>query len=155
MTAQTKIIVPDEMREEIEQVVLDHAGPARPVRSALFRRLNDQSLGRKLALLSGVPLAALAAIAGLAWVALGTNDPGTAASLRWVIVAVTAVLIVLGIVAIRLVLAGTSNALRKLAGDMTALAAGENGTPRDPGAAAARRAGVAPGLGRRGYVVRV
>ncbi|MEC9065946.1 MAG: methyl-accepting chemotaxis protein [Pseudomonadota bacterium] len=124
MTAQTKIIVPDEMREEIEQVVLDHAGPARPVRSALFRRLNDQSLGRKLALLSGVPLAALAAVAGLAWVALGTNDPGTAASLRWVIVAVTAVLIVLGIVAIRLVLAGTSNALRKLAGDMTALAAG-------------------------------
>ncbi|WP_338446244.1 methyl-accepting chemotaxis protein [Pelagerythrobacter marensis] len=125
MNAETTIIVPDEMREEIDQVVLDEtARPVSPGRSVLVRRFNDQSLGRKLTILCGVPLVALAALAALAWIGLGSTDRDFAESLRWPIVTVTAMLIVAGIGAIGIVMKDTSNQLRKLAKDMTALAAG-------------------------------
>lgn len=125
MNAQTTIIVSDEMREEIERVELGQSAPAAAADTfVLTRRFNDQSLARKVMLLGGIPLAGLALVTALAWIGLSSADPQAASALRWPIVAIAAFAAVLGLGAIRAMLADTSGQLGTLARDMTALAAG-------------------------------
>lgn len=125
MNAETTIIVPEDMRDEIEQVELRQAAPAAAADAfMLTRRFNDQSLPRKIALIGGLPLAALALVAALAWIGLGSADPQAVSTLRWSIITIAAAAVALSIGAIRTMLTDTSGQLRTLAHDMTALAAG-------------------------------
>jgi len=127
MNAPTTIIVPDEMRDEIDQVELSQSAPTAAAAGKGFvhvRFFNNQSLVRKVAILGGLPLAALALVTVLAWIGLSSADTQAAAALRWPIVAIAAVAALLGLGAIKAMLADTSDQLGTLARDMTALAAG-------------------------------
>lgn len=126
MNAETTIVVPEDMHQEIEQVVLGESGRTiAESRSALVRRFNDQLLERKLVIAGGLPLAALALVAALAWIGLGSANLEAAASLRWSIAAIAVLAFALGVGAIRAIMVDTSGQLEKLADDMTALAAGQ------------------------------
>lgn len=125
MNAQSKIVVPDDMRDEIEQVDLGET--VRTVdsgRIALTRWFNDQSLARKVVFVGGLPLAGLCTVAVLAWIGLGTSDAAFAEAIRWTIAGVAVLAVFLGIGAIRAMLVDTSGLLANLADDMSALAAG-------------------------------
>ena len=125
MNAQTRIVVPDEMREEIEQIDLGQTASAAETRGvALTRAFNDQSLARKVVLIGGLPLAGLCLVAVLAWIGLGTSDAAFASTIRWTIAGVAVLAVVLGVGAIRAMMVDTSGQLAKLADDMGALAAG-------------------------------
>ena len=123
MNAQTTIVVPDDMHDEIERVELSGT-TASASSSALVRHFNDQSLARKVTMLGGMPLAAIVLVSMLAWIGLDAPDAQSVAALRWAIAGITAIALFLGIGAIRAVLLDTSGQLEKLAEDMTALAAG-------------------------------
>ena len=123
MNAQTTIVVPDDMHDEIERVELSGT-TASASGSALVRHFNDQSLARKVTMLGGMPLAAIVLVSMLAWIGLDAPDAQSVAALRWAIAGITAIALFLGIGAIRAVLLDTSGQLEKLAEDMTALAAG-------------------------------
>ena len=123
MNAQTTIVVPDDMQDEIERVELSGT-TASASSSALVRHFNDQSLARKVTMLGGMPLVAIVLVSMLAWIGLDAPDAQSVAALRWAIAGITAIALFLGIGAIRAVLLDTSGQLEKLAEDMTALAAG-------------------------------
>lgn len=125
MNAPTTIIVPDEMRDEIEQVELKQSdADATRADFALMRRFNDQSLARKTVLLGGLPLVALALVTVLAWIGLSSAESQAASVLRWPIVAITVLAVALGLGAIRAMLTDVSEQLGTLARDMTSLVAG-------------------------------
>lgn len=126
MNAPTTIIVPDDMRDEIEQVELRPSTPATSADTfVLVRLFNDQSLARKVSLLGGLPLLALALVTALAWAGLSAQDTQAATLLRWAIAAIAVITATLCLGAIRAMLADTSDRLGTLARDMTALAAGQ------------------------------